>query len=362
MHIADVTMFYAARSGGIRRYLDVKHAWLRQRAHRHTLVVPDRNGCAADETTLALPSVALPLSGGYRLPLSVRRAAGDIARLRPQVIEAGDPYHLAWAALRARDKVGARAVAFCHSDLPRLAADRYGACAERWAARYFRRLYREFDMVLAPSAFLVRKLEGWGIARVAHQPLGVDTAVFHPLRRSAAVRASLGLESDVRLLVYAGRFAPEKQLHVLIEAMRALGDSYALLLIGAGTLPAPLGDNVRALPFIGQRARLAAVLASCDAFVHAGDQETFGLAALEAMACGLPVVGVAEAGIAEIVTPECGVLVAPRDAHAFADGVAQLFSGDVDALRAQARRVAERYAWQPLLEQMLQRYRQIAGA
>ena len=363
MHIADVTMFYAARSGGIRRYLDVKHAWLRQRAHRHTLVVPDRNGCPCDEATLALPSVALPLSGGYRLPLGVRRATRDLVRLRPHVIEAADPYHLAWAALRARDKLGTRAVAFCHSDLPRLVADSYGARAERWAARYFTRLYREFDMVLAPSAFLARKLECWGITRVAQQPLGADTTVFHPSKRSADTRASLGVSSGARLLVYAGRFAPEKNIPVLVDAVRALGRPYQLLLIGSGgALPERLPSNVRVLPFIAERDQLASMLASCDAFVHAGDQETFGLAALEAMACGLPVVGINEAGVAEIVTPDSGLLVAPRDAHAFADGVARLFAGDLFALRAEARRVAERYAWQPLLEQMLQRYRQIDGA
>jgi alpha-1,6-mannosyltransferase len=362
MHIADVTMFYAAHSGGIRRYLDVKHSWLRQRAHRHTLVVPDRNGCAADEATLALPSVALPLSGGYRVPVGVRRAARDLARLRPHVIEAADPYHLAWAALRARDKLDARAVAFCHSDVPRLVAGRYGPRAERWAARYFRRLYGEFDTVLAPSAFLVRKLERWGIGRVAQQPLGVDTDLFHPCRRSAEVRLSLGLESNVRVLAYAGRFAPEKNLPVLFEAMRALGNDYALVLIGAGALPDPRPDNIHVKPFIAERGRLAAMLASCDVFVHAGDQETFGLAALEAMACGLPVVGIDQAGIAEIVTSGSGILVPPGDAAAFSDGVRRLFTRDVEALRAEARRVAERYAWQPLLEQMLARYREIAGA
>jgi alpha-1,6-mannosyltransferase len=361
MHIADVTMFYAARSGGIRRYLDAKHAWLRQRACRHTLIVPDRNGCAADEATLALPSLPLPLSGGYRLPLGMRRAAREIVRLRPHVVEAGDPYHLAWAALRARDRLAAPAVAFCHSDLPRLVGGRYGARAERWAARYFGCLYREFDMVLAPSAFLALKLKQWGVSRVAQQALGVDAAVFRPGLRSAAARMAFGAEPGTRLLVYAGRFAPEKNLPVLVDALRALGSPYQLLLIGSGALPAPLPSNVRVLSFIGQRERLAAALASCDAFVHAGDQETFGLAALEAMACGIPVVGADEAGIAEIVTPECGVLVPPRDAEALAEGITRLFDGDLAALGAAARRVAEGNAWPPLLEQMLGRYRALTG-
>ena len=362
MHIADVTMFYAAHSGGIRRYLDVKHAWLQRTDHRHTLVVPDRNGCPADDATLALRSVPLPLSGGYRLPVGVRRAARSLVGLRPQVIEAGDPYHLAWAALRARDRLGARAVAFCHSDLPRLVSTHYGPLAERWAARYFSRLYRDFDMVLAPSTYLVRKLQRWGIASVEHQPLGVDTEVFHPRRRSPARRASLAASADARLLVYAGRYAPEKNLAVLIDAIAALGKPYELVLAGAGALPPSLPPNVRVLPFVAGREALASVLASCDAFVHAGDQETFGLAALEAMACGLPVVGAAAGGTAEIVTPACGVLTRPRDADALAAGIEQLFASDRAAMSAEARRVAQRYAWPPLLEQMLRRYSRLTQA
>ena len=66
--------------------------------------------------------------------------------------------------------------------------------------------------------------------------------------------------------------------------------------------------------------------------------------------------------MAEIVSPQCGVLVPPSDAEALAAGVKALFDGDLPSLRAQARRTAERYAWQPLLEQMLARYRSLAGA
>ena len=74
MHVADVTMFYAPQSGGVRRYIEAKRAWLN--AHRgfsHTLLVP--RATAAESGTLSLPSVPLPLSHGYRLPLGKSHAA-----------------------------------------------------------------------------------------------------------------------------------------------------------------------------------------------------------------------------------------------------------------------------------------------
>jgi alpha-1,6-mannosyltransferase len=361
MHIADVTMFYAARSGGIRRYLDVKHAWLPRRACRHTLVVPAGNGCEADVATLSLRSVPLPLSGGYRVPVGVRGAVRALTALHPQVIECADPYHLAWSVLRARDAAPCRAVAFCHSDLPQLVAGACGARAERLATRYLRRLYGEFDLVLAPSAFLARKLVALGVSRVEHQPLGVDVETFHPRRRSSELRRRLECGAPRRLLVYAGRYAREKNLEVLAAMARLLGDRYRLVLAGAGRLPSSLPENAIVLPYVGGRAELATLLASCDAFVHAGDQETFGLSVLEAMACAVPVVGASAAGVGEIVAQGGGITVVPRDARALADGVACLFERDLDATRAAARRNAERHAWEAVLETLLARYRMLAS-
>jgi alpha-1,6-mannosyltransferase len=108
------------------------------------------------------------------------------------------------------------------------------------------------------------------------------------------------------------------------------------------------------------REELASLIASCDAFVHPGDQETFGLAALEAMACGLPVVGVQAAGIAELVSAEAGVLVPPRDSRALADGILALYERGPARIGARARGLAERYAWEPLLARMLERYTALA--
>jgi alpha-1,6-mannosyltransferase len=119
----------------------------------------------------------------------------------------------------------------------------------------------------------------WGVERVALQPLGVDTAAFHPERAAAASwRSDLGLAGDARVLVYAGRFAPEKHLDVLAAAVARLGSPHVLLAIGDGPVP-PAGARVRVVPFIADVPRLASILAGADAFVHAGDQETFGLSA-----------------------------------------------------------------------------------
>jgi alpha-1,6-mannosyltransferase len=358
MHVADVTMFYAAQGGGVRRYIEAKRDWLLQSAGcSHTLLVPQSSGAPAEAHTIGLPSLPLPFSNGYRIAVRRSPATRRLVSLRPSVIEAGDPYTLAWSALAAGDELGVPVVAFCHSDLPRLIGQRYGRRAERLASLYCARLYRRFDLVLAPSRTMTARLHSWGVRHAIHQPLGVDTVLFHPRRRDRKLRETLGADADTRLLVFAGRFAPEKNLHVLSDAMRLLDRRYVAVLIGAGRPPANLPQNVRVLPYASSRRTLAALLASCDAFVHPGDQETFGLAALEAMACGLPIVGASAAGIAELVRPDFGVLVEPGKPRALADGIDAVFESDRAAMGLRARSVAEQYAWGSVLEDIVGRYR-----
>ena len=366
MHVSDVTMFYAAESGGIRRYLLEKRRWLRARPpHRHSLVLPSR-AAASDECTVEIPSVPLPFSQGYRLPLARQPAVRALAGLRPQLIEAGDPYQLAWAALDAGQALGVPVVGFYHSDLPTLVRKLGGLHGERLAEAYVRRLYSQFDLVLAPSACMAERLRGMGVARVQRQPLGVDTRIFRPERAHAAWRTRLGAKPGDRLLVFVGRFAPEKNLPDLYDALARLGPGHQLVLVGGGSLPARPRPNVRVVPFIGDAARLAGLIASCDAFVHAGDQETFGLAALEAMACGLPVIAPQAAGLAELVDREVGAAV-PTDTgmprgDAIADAVMELFARDLAPIRRAARRRALRYDWQRILPELVGRYAALSGA
>src|SRR5690606_9232442 len=199
-----------------------------------------------------------------------------------------------------------------------------------------------------------------GLDNVERQPLGVDCRTFHPGRRDLGWRRSLGLPAYTRLLVYAGRFAPEKNLPLLADAVRRLGPGYALLLVGAG--PAAIaGPQVIVRPFERSRAGLARVLASADAFVHAGDQETFGLGVLEAMACGTPVVARAAEGLAELVDDRVGLGVHGPGPRAFAEGVHALFDSERAARSHAARRRAGGYDWDAVFAQLFARYRRLLG-
>lgn len=368
-HLLDATMFWGA-SGGVRRVVETRHEQLRHFGWRHTVLAP---GCAqnrpADPGLLDCGGLPIPGSGGYRFVLHRAGATRAMVRAAPDIIESADPYSLAWSALAAARELQVPAVAFAHSNLPALAARLLGGvrgrehALGRWASRrarhYLVDLYRRFDAVLAPSQTLARQLRRWGVPRVSVQPLGVDCSVFRPAARDAAWRddlcTELGLSRRTRLFVYTGRFAPEKNLPLLAEAIARLGPGHALLMVGSGPVQVR-GARVFQRPCEPDRRRLARVVASCDAYVHAGDQETFGLGVLEAMACATPVVTAATGGTGELAH-RVGITVSRSGAQAWADGMQAALSGVAQGLAEQALERAREHDWPLVLAQMTRRYR-----
>lgn len=354
-HLVDATLFYTPTSGGVRRYLLTKHDWLARHTRVcHTLFVPgaqDRGG-PGDIVEFRSPH----LRAGYRCPVRLGALRDRLRDLHPDLLEAGDPYLMAWQVADVAEQLGVPSVAFCHSDIINLVQMRFGGFAGRVTSAYLRSLYGRFDRVLAPSRIVDDHLEEAGIHHVMLQPLGVDAGVFTPHCRAADLKGSLGLPLHTRLLCFAGRLAPEKNLGDLEAMVETLGAPYHLLIIGGETEARP-SPRITVLPYQPEPSAIAALLAACDAFVHAGRQETFGLVALEAMACGLPVVAYAAGALAELVDDSVGALAPPTGPAALAEAVRALFARDTAPLRAAARaRVLERYSWDAAFRQLMRSY------
>lgn len=362
MHLVDISLFYPARTGGVRTYLRAKSCWLRQKSTiRHTIIAPVRRD-DDDPDLIAIPSFPIPFGQGFRWPLSAALATRRLISLQPQLIEAGDPYQFAWSAIQARDKLNIAALAFYHSDLPQLASRRMGALGQLAAENYLRKLYAHFDLVLAPSRASLHKLQAIGIRQARHQPLGVDTEIFAPGRRDPWLKRRLGLPADCRLLVYAGRFSREKNLAALIAAVEHLGHPYHLLLIGGGSRISASG-RVSCLPYQQDASALASLIGGADAFVHPGQHETFGLVVLEAMACSLPVLGVEGGGVAELVDADTGLLAESGSSASLAEGISSLFSADLPAMGRRARQKAVvRYGWDCIMPQLMRHYETLLGS
>jgi alpha-1,6-mannosyltransferase len=110
--------------------------------------------------------------------------------------------------------------------------------------------------------------------------------------------------------------------------------------------------NVILLGFVGDKDILARLMSNADAFLAVGPIETFGLAALEALASGTPVICRSEAAISEIITDNSGAH-RPRSAELWSETVQQFSTIHRDVLRARCRARAEEFSWKKTADQLL---------
>jgi alpha-1,6-mannosyltransferase len=365
-HLIDTTMMYAPRSGGVKRYLNAKRDWLAKRRPdlRHTLVVPGAATGLDAPGVVHVAAARLPFGDGYRMPASAAKWETVLRMLEPDLIEAGDVFVPGHAALDTGEALGVPVVGFCHTDAAALAALHLGDWAEAPAMKRWAEVFRRFDRVIAPSRHIAFRLAEAGVEKVTVQRLGVDTELFHPSRADPkGLRKRLGLTPDARLLVFAGRPAREKNIESMVCAIERLGEPYHLLLVGAGK-DVRLSPRVISLDYVRDPVALAALVASCDACVHANENEPFGLVVLEALAAGVPVVGPSKGGVAELIDHEVGQLATTADPAGLAEAIEALFARDLATVGRAARQRAElRHGWDTTFEGLTRIYGElVAGA
>jgi alpha-1,6-mannosyltransferase len=354
MRVVQVANFYGPRSGGLRTAVDRLGAEYCAAGHKVFLIVPGRR---AEQTRLStgvvritVPARLIPFTGGYRavLPAPVRAL---LEALEPDTLEVSDRLTLRSLGRWGREH-GATTVMISHERLDRLAGQVLPRrTAQRFADFANRRTAANYDTVVCTTGFAREEFDRIGATNTVTIPLGVDLETFHPCRRSALVRQRWATPTQI-LLVHCGRLSVEKRADRSIDAVAALcaaGVEVRLVIVGDGPLRAKLQRQAARLPidftgFISDRHSVAELLASADVALAPGPHETFGLAALESLACGTPAVVSRTSALGEIITADCGAL-ADNDPMAIARAVSAIVRLPEGHRRASARRRAEMFTW-----------------
>lgn len=362
MRVVQVANFYGPRSGGLRTAVDRLGAEYCAAGHEVFLIVP---GMTASHTLLATGVVRIsvrakqiPFTGGYRavLPGPVKRI---VASLAPDALEVSDRLTLRSLGRWGREH-DAATVMISHERLDRLAGL---VLPPGWARRLAdfanRRTASNYDMVVCTTGFAREEFDRIEVPNVATVPLGVDLDTFHPRHRSLRLRRQWATPGQT-LLVHCGRLSVEKRVDRSIDALAALCDSGVdarLLIVGEGPLRSKLERQAARLPvsftgFVDNRSEVAALLATADVALAPGPHETFGLAALEALACGTPAVVSCTSALREIVTSDSGAH-ASNDPTSFARAVVDIIGRPLRRRRRDARRRAEHFTWPRAANSML---------
>jgi alpha-1,6-mannosyltransferase len=384
MKICDLTQFYSPVSGGVKRYISEKVAWMRRARpdDRHVLIIPGEKTAMREDGLARVYSIRAPLvsrTARYRALLNLTAIEEILEKERPDVIESGDPYQVAWKALASGDALGIPVVGFYHSHFPeaylRTIDKFFGHIAvditRDVARRYVRELYNRFAATIVPSPALARLLQDWGVRNTRLGELGVDTKLFHARPapdESRQVREALEIDDNRILLLYVGRLAPEKNVTTLFDAFAQLDEArFALVVIGDGPERRHLARlrerniNVHWLPYQGDGQQLARLYRAADLFVHPGVQETFGLVALEAQASGTPVVGIRGSYMDRIIFTDQEHWAAQNSPQALAEAIRTMAERDLRSEgRAAASRVHQFYGWDQVFERLFGIYAEVA--
>jgi alpha-1,6-mannosyltransferase len=358
VRILQLANFYGERSGGLRTAVDALGSGYVAAGHRVMLVVPARRSALIDEgrrTIVEVRSPRVPGMGGYRAILDGWAVTDVVSSFRPDVVELSDKTTLVRsAAVAGRHRVPT--VLISHERLDEILRPRVPGWFPLRAAtdRWNRRIAARVDRIVCASRFAADEFRRIGVDTVEHVPLGVDLGAFTP---SAPSRSR---PDAVPTIVLVGRLSAEKCPDVAVEVVRELaaaGRRVRLVMAGDGPERtrlerATVGLDVELLGHVSDRARLAQIVASADVALAPSPFETFGLAALEALACGTPVVAVDRGAVGELVGD--GGLVVPR--AALASAVATVLDGDREQQRRVARRRAEQFSWAATTQRLLDLY------
>lgn len=371
LKICDLTQFYSPVSGGVRRYIEQKSAFIRKHRPdcRHVVIVPgETTGSSGDDCsrTYTISSPLLSKTSRYRALTKLHLIEEVLEKERPDIIESGDPYQVAWKAVASGRGLDIPVVGFYHSHFPeayfRTISKFFGPLAvsitDEICRKYVVTLYNRFQQTFVPSPVLAKLLGTWGVERIHTVDLGVDVDVFSPqVSDREATRDRLGIDPNVRLLLYVGRLASEKNVRTLFEAYTILHRKepglYHLLCVGDGTQRSSLIDLQKAtaavhwLPYCSDPQELASIYRSADLFVHPGVQETFGLVALESQASGTPVVGIKGSYMDRIIFTDQVQWALENSPEALAAAIVGKFTRDLRAVGICASEEArQRYSWQ----------------
>ncbi|MFF8377807.1 glycosyltransferase [Streptomyces sp. NPDC015661] len=356
LRIVRLANFVTPTSGGLRTALDQLGRGYLAAGHEPVLVVP--GDVASDHRTaqgrvVTLPGPVLPGTGGYRVLADRSRVRRLLDALAPDRIEVSDRTTLRWTGEWAR-RARVPSVMVSHETADGVLRT-WGvppALAARAADRINRRTAWAFARIVCTTEWAEREFVRIGARNVVRAPLGVDLERCRPGRRSTALRARYA-EGERVLLVLCSRLSVEKRPGTALDALeelRGLGIAAALVVAGDGPLRGSLERRarerrlpVRFLGHVADREALADLQAAADVCLAPGPAETFGLSALEALACGTPVVVSASSALPEVVGT-AGASAADTPG-AFAEGVRGLLAAPENVRRRAARARAEVFSW-----------------
>lgn len=375
MKIGMMADVYKPHTSGITNYIALNKRVLEEMGHEVYVFTFGDNYFVDDEPNI-IRSPGLPLlDTGYFIGFRYNKIATKLLK-KMDVVHVHHPFLSGSLALRYCRSRGIPIVFTNHTRYDLYARAYIPALpdtiGETALEAFMPAFCRSCDLIIAPSNGMRKVLERIGVtSTIEVVPNGVDIT---PLRQSIQPfsRRELGIPDNAIVLIYTGRLGPEKNLIFLLRSVSGVlkaFDHVFLILVGDGPERENLEDRVihmginSRVHFVGMvpHEEIYTYLVGADAFVTASVTEVHPLSVIEAMAAGLPVLGIDSPGIGDTIEDGIsGYLVHDEDLAAFTAKLVRLISEDQrrKMMGSQARQEAEKYAIEKTAAMMVEKYEQ----
>ncbi len=306
LRIAVFTETFLPKIDGVVSILCLMLKWLNELGH--TVVLFGPAGGPSEYEGARIVGI-----GGPRLPYYPELQANipgpriweEVQHFQPDLIHLVNPVLLGLPVLGYAKRLGVPCLASFHTDLARYATHYGLGFLETTIWHYLRSIHNCAHLNLCTSTFMRDDLRSRGFQRMRWWRRGIDTELFSPGARNLAMRARLTAgHPNEFLIVNVGRHSPEKGLKEIREHIFPT-QGVRLAFIGGGPSHNALKEHYRhtATVFPGylRGVELVNAYRCADAFIFPSTTETFGLVALEAMACGVPVIAAKAGGVVDTV-------------------------------------------------------------
>ncbi|AVZ80124.1 glycoside hydrolase [Zoogloeaceae bacteirum Par-f-2] len=367
LRVAVVTETYPPEVNGVAMTTGRVVDGLLRLGHQVQLVRPrqgqdDRPTSAQGLEEVLSRGMPIPRYNQLKLGLPARSALQRLWSLRrPDVVQVVTEGPLGWSAVAAARKLCLPVITEFHTNFHRYSGYYGVGWLKQPVAAWLRRFHNKGEVCLVPTPELAAELRARGVRRVEVVARGVDTGLFHPARRSTALRRAWGAGDDTVVVAVVGRMAPEKNLALAVRAFDALcavQPDARLLFVGDGPARAALEAARPEFIYAGMRGGedLAAHYASADLFLFPSTTETFGNVTTEALASGLPVVSFNYAAAAQRVRSDDNGWLVPLGDEAGFIQAAQRLGADAALRRRLATRARASVAdadWDGIVRRLL---------
>jgi alpha-1,6-mannosyltransferase len=366
--IAHIANMYGPKSGGLKTAMNSLSREYEELGHEVLLVVPGKENSSSRSgniTTVTVSSPVIPFSGGYRIILNSGEVIRLVKNFDAQVLEISDRTTLLRVSRWAR-KRSIPTIFFAHERVDGV-INAFGEFlpGKKALARFWNKYTAaSVDRIVATTKFASEEFVELGMvlneSQLVNIPLGVDLQLFHPSHAEKPM--TVFQEVPANFIFACTRLSKEKEPFYLLDIARELkarSSDLTLVIAGSGPYEKRMKERVLQenlpvilLGFVSDKEIVSRLMAKAQVFLAVGPIETFGLAALESLASGTPVVCRKEAAISEIITSLCGAALY-KDTKLWVDAIEYFSLMDLDERRLLARNRAEEFSWSNSAHQLL---------